>query len=82
MEYSLMMTNNNPLPWDKRIKAIESVLIDDHLCLIHKPNRHVLPLKDDGVLLVMAISGPHISAVKSISVIPSNILQNIATIQA
>ena len=59
-------------PWHQLLTEIQLVLIEDSQGLIHKPPRHALPLKDDGVLLVMPIAGPDIAAIKSISVCPLN----------
>ena len=40
-----------------------------------------MPLKDDGVLLVMPVAGPGIAAVKSISVCPLNLTKGLPAIQ-
>ena len=57
------------------------VLIEDSQGLIQKPPRQAVPLKDDGVLLVMPIAGPDIAAVKSISVCPLNLTKGLPAIQ-
>jgi len=68
-------------PWHQLLAEIQLVLIEDAQGLIHKPPRHALPLKDDGVLLVMPIAGPGIAAVKSISVCPLNLTKGLPAIQ-
>ena len=68
-------------PWHQLLTEIQLVLIEDSQGLIQKPPRHALPLKDDGVLLVMPIAGPDIAAVKSISVCPLNLTKGLPAIQ-
>ncbi|MEI7565918.1 MAG: delta(1)-pyrroline-2-carboxylate reductase family protein, partial [Burkholderiaceae bacterium] len=69
------------IPWHQLLTEIQLVLIEDSHGLIQKPPRHALPLKDDGVLLVMPIAGPDIAAVKSISVCPLNLTKGLPAIQ-
>ena len=68
-------------PWHQLLTEIQVVLIEDSQGLIQKPPRQAVPLKDDGVLLVMPIAGPDIAAVKSISVCPLNLTKGLPAIQ-